>query len=170
MMRMQESSVRQMVRRLIVIATLFSFQMQLEILFFSPIGDLMVLFLFVSLSEVIIVHEGQLIPNNSIVALESLGDYNATFANPLLCVTTLPSCCDTNRSGNWFPPSGGGPVDSAPDSPDLYQNWEDNQSIELHRPSSVVSVEGGLYRCEVPDGDRVVQMLYVGVYTSPNEG
>lgn len=116
------------------------------------------------------IHDGQLIPNNSIISLESIGDYNDTSTSPLLCVTSLPSCCDTNRSGNWFPPGGGSPLDSDPDSPGLYQDWEDDQSIQLHRPSAVESAEEGLYFCEVPDENHVMQRLYVGVYSSLSEG
>ena len=119
------------------------------------------------LIDVVLVHEGELIPNNSVISLESLGDSNVT---RLLCVTTQPFCCDTNRSGNWFPPSeGSGPLDSSPNSLRLYQSWGDDQSIQLNRPSGLNSIERGLYRCEVPDMDSIVQNLYIGIY-SPDEG
>jgi hypothetical protein len=104
------------------------------------------------------------------MSLESIGDADGDTNTSLLCMTNLPSCCDTNRSGNWFPPNGGSPLDSSRGSSGLYQNWDDNQSIELRRPSSVVSTEEGLYRCEVPDGDQVIQTLYVGVYTAASGG
>ena len=115
----------------------------------------------------VLVHEGELIPNNSVISLESLGDSNAR----LFCVTTQPFCCDTNRSGNWFPPSEGSePLDSSPNTLHLYQSWGDNQSIQLNRPSGVNSTERGLYRCEVPDRDNITQILYVGIYSSADEG
>ena len=108
---------------------------------------------------------GQLIANNSIISLVNLTD------NPLLCVTTQPSCCDTNRSGSWFPPGGGNQLEDSPqDSAGLYQRWEDDQSIQLLRQSGAVSVEEGLYHCIVPDKDGVTQTLYVGISSSDNEG
>ncbi len=120
--------------------------------------------------DVVLVHEGQEISNNSIISLESLGNFNTSSTSPLLCVTTHPSCCDTNRSGNWFPPSNTAPLETSLNSSELYQSWGDNQNISLNRPSGISSTESGLYRCEVPDKDNVVQNLYVGVYSSADEG
>lgn len=72
--------------------------------------------------------------------------------------------------GNWFPPNGESPLGSDPNSSGLYQDWDNNQSINLYLPSTVSSVEGGLHYCEVPDAAGIVQRLYVGVYTMLNEG
>lgn len=113
--------------------------------------------------DVVLVHEGQLILNNSLLSLESLGEIG------LSCITTLPNCCDTNRSGNWFPPQGASPIE-ANSSSTLYQSWNNNQSIQLNRPSGLDSVMDGLYHCEVPDIDDVMHFLYIGIYSSANDG
>lgn len=116
---------------------------------------------------------GAIIPNNSLVALDSLGDFNDTTNTPLLCVTSFMSDADfEDYVGNWFPPQGNtpGPLGVSANSTDLYQSSEDEQSVELNRPSGVASVESGLYRCEIPDDDGAIQTLYVGVYSSDNDG
>ena len=112
-------------------------------------------------------HEGSVLPNNSILSLDSLGDGNAS-SRPLLCVTPLQPCCDTNRSGNWF--LGDDPLEDFNNSTDLYQSWGDDQTVQLNRGSAADFMEGGLYHCEVPDADNVTRTLYVGVYLSADEG
>jgi len=99
------------------------------------------------------------------MALDSLGDEDGS---ALLCVTTLPYCCDTNRSGNWFPPDSEQPLDTSPNSTLLYQSWGDDQSIQLLSNDSDATV-GGLYSCKVPDKDGVEQTLFVGIYSSFGE-
>lgn len=114
-------------------------------------------------------HEAQLIPNNSIILL--LENDNVTAIGPLLCITTLPSCCDTNRAGNWFPPEGNDPLNNASsNSMGLYQSWTDDQTIELNGLSEEGFSESGLYYCEVPDRENNLQTLYVGIYSSADDG
>lgn len=112
-------------------------------------------------------HEGSILSNNSALSLNSLGDGNDT-GSPLHCVTPLVPCCDTNRSGNWF--RGDDPLGVFENSTELFQSWGDDQSVRLNRGAGGASIEGGLYRCEVPDADTVTQTLYVGVYGSDDEG
>ena len=52
----------------------------------------------------------------------------------------------------------------------LFQSWSDEQSVELHRPGEVSVAETGLYRCEAPDAEGVMQTMYAGVYSSESEG
>lgn len=108
-----------------------------------------------------LVHDGRALPNNSLISLESLE------RAPLLCVTTDPFCCETNRSGNWFHPQEGAPLTDSPSAMDLYQSWGDDQSIQLNKPSnaSILPMNEGLYRCEVPDRDGVTQVVYAGLYS-----
>ena len=113
-----------------------------------------------------------MIPNNSLISLESLGNFNATTNTPLLCVTSfIPDDADVeDYIGNWFPPQGDAPLGVSSNTTDLYQSSEDEQSVGLNRPSEVASVESGLYRCEIPDNENVTQTLYVGVYSTDNDG
>lgn len=117
-------------------------------------------------SEVMLIHEGQPVPNNSLI---SLGELNDSSNSPLVCITNQPSCCDTNRSGNWISPSGEF-LSNVSDALSLFQRWEDNQTIELHSRSVEMPIEEGLYHCEVPDKDGVVKRLYIGVYSFLDEG
>ena len=116
-----------------------------------------------------LIQEGQIVPNNTLLSLDSLGDFNQTTISPLFCVTNQPLCCDTNRSGNWFPPGGDDPVGDSDNTTELYQSWGDDQSVQLLRPTGVDTVESGLYRCEIPDQDNITQTFYVGIY-SEEEG
>ena len=118
-----------------------------------------------------LVHEGSLVPNNSILYLEDIE------TSPLHCITTLQNCCDTNRLGNWFPPSsqegggaeeeGEGPLGSSAsgDLTELFQSWGDDRSVQLNGRNGS-DIDGGLYRCEIPDADSITQTFYVGVYQS----
>ena len=120
--------------------------------------------------DVALTHEGRLLLNNSVISLDALGFFNASTTNPLFCVTTLSSCCDTNRRGNWFPPDSASHLGTFPNTSHLHQSWEDDQSIQLLRSSRVASIEGGLYHCEIPDRNNIMRALYVGIYPSPNNG
>ena len=119
-------------------------------------------------SIVHLIHEGSVLPNNSVLFLDSLGNGSANSSSPLRCVTPLQPCCDTNRSGSWFYDVN--PLDEFENSTELYQSWGDDQSIELNRGDGASTIEGGLYHCEVPDADNVTQILYIGIYSSDNEG
>ena len=121
---------------------------------------------------VALMREGAVIPNNSPISLESLGDFNATTNIPLLCVTSsfIPDADVEDYVGNWFRPQGDAPLGVSSNTTDLYQSSEDEQSVGLNRPSEVASVESGLYRCEIPDNENVTQTLYVGVYSTDNDG
>ena len=111
-----------------------------------------------------LVHQGSPISNNSVLLLDSLA------ISPLHCVTTMLSCCDTNRSGSWFTPGGNAPLNGSINSTELYQSWGDDQSIRLHSSGDTDAVESGVYRCEVADREGITQILYVGVYSNITAG
>ena len=116
--------------------------------------------------------DGDFILNNSLISLDSLGSFSGSANTPLLCVTSFVSGpeCSGNCTGNWFPSRGNAPLGKLANSTDLYQSIVDSKSVGLNRPSEVASVESGLYRCEIPDDDGVTQTLYVGVYSTDNDG
>ena len=82
----------------------------------------------------------------------------------------LSPCCDTNRSGSWFPPEGTDPVSTFANSTELYQSWGDDQSIRLHSSNQTDPMGSGLYSCEVLDSNGDMQILYVGVYSNITAG
>ena len=113
--------------------------------------------------EIVLVLDGQLIPNNSVISTNDL--LTLEEVGTLLCTTTLSQCCDTNRSGNWFSPTGNASLSSVQDPLNPYQSWSDDQTVRLNWPNETDSSRNGLYRCEVPDRDHVTQTLYVGIYS-----
>ena len=109
--------------------------------------------------------------NNSLVALEDIGESDST---ALLCVTDLTGCCrpsDTGQFGhvigNWFFPNESSvPSDLVNDTSNL--RWAFYRSrgpmvVLLHRRRGGMT---GIYRCEISDTMNVTQNLYVGVYTN----
>ena len=128
-----------------------------------PLMPCVITFTFLYLADVVLMHNGRVFLNNSLILLESIGNNDTA----LMCVTTDPFCCETNRSGNWFPPQGATPLGSSSSSVDLYQSWEDDQSIRLNKPgdANLAQLNEGLYRCEVPDRNGVTQVLYAGLYS-----
>ena len=113
---------------------------------------------------------GQLISNNTVLSLDSLGDANGNTSFPLFCITNEPSCCNISQAGNWFPPSGDIPVDDSDNSTGLYQSWSDDQSVQLLRPAGADVVESGLYRCQIPDRENNTQVFFVGIYSNETGG
>ena len=99
-----------------------------------------------------LMHNGQMISNNTLLSLNDLGNSST----PLSCVTNQLLCCDSS-SGGWFSPGGNIMDDGSENSTELYQSFE-NQKIQLLRPS-------GLYWCEIPDQNNVTQTFYVGIYS-----
>lgn len=102
------------------------------------------------------------LPNNSVFYLEDLTDTSVF----IQCISTLSTCCDTVRAGNWFFPSGG-PVTLGMQ---LFPTWHDDRTIRLIRYSSSGSFEEGIYRCNVPDANNEIQMLYLGIYPTSRDG
>ena len=139
-----------------------------SIIMLSTVYDIIMM----CLVDVVLMHDGRIILNNSILSLESLGSLDDPVNAPLLCITTNPFCCETNRSGNWFPPQGAALLDNSSSSMGLYQSWEDDQSIQLNKPSdaSLGQLEEGLYHCEVPDRDGIMQVVFAGLYSETRGG
>ena len=97
--------------------------------------------------------------NNSIVALEDIGEDG----DALLCVTNLTACCQSPANGNWFFPNG-------TRVPSLGHQWDFYRTrgqmvVHLHRRRAGME---GIYRCEIPDTMNVNQTIYVIVVSISN--
>ena len=97
--------------------------------------------------------------NNSIVTLEDIGQGG----NALLCMTNLMNCCQAPARGNWFFPN-------ETRLPSNGKQWDFHRTrgqmmVLLHRKRGGVN---GIYRCEIPDSNNVLQTIYIGVYTENN--
>ena len=107
--------------------------------------------------------------NNSLVALEDIGD-NDTLA--LLCMTDLAACCRTPHStaplGNWFFPNGTGVPNSYIDGQGLMWNFYRNRGQTVVRMIRRRGGVNGIYHCEIPvsAGPIIYQNVYIGVYAA----
>ena len=109
--------------------------------------------------------------NNSLVALEDIGESDST---ALLCVTDLTACCQPSDNGqfghvigNWFFPNESSvPSDLVNETSNLrwaFYRSRGQMVVLLHRRRGGVT---GIYRCKISDTMNVTQNLYVGVYTN----
>jgi hypothetical protein len=88
------------------------------------------------------------IANSSNVLITDIGEGE----NALLCLTDLPFCCDTNRTGEWFFPSGSEvPIKINSATIDFYRNRGPGV-VRLNRKNvNGTQPPTGLYCCQVPD-------------------
>ncbi len=110
--------------------------------------------------------------NNSVVPLQDIGEgteyLNRDNGNAaLFCITNLVSCCrgaDGGSAGEWYLPGETVPVvDINGASPSVdFTRSRGPSAVLLHRMNSGIEPTG-VYTCEVPDENGVVQQLYIGV-------
>ena len=112
---------------------------------------------------------GQPITNNSIVLLQSIGEGDA---GALLCTTDKTACCTyaLGRNGEWFYPDGiMVPIMGA--GQPYYRNRGTSLIRLNRRPNMGLSVMyTGIYCCQIPDGEGVMQTLCVGAYLTESAG
>ena len=99
--------------------------------------------------------------NNSIVALENIGEgYEA-----LLCMTDLTACCRSSYVsglvGNWFFPNGTR-VPSSGAQWDFHRT-RGQSAVFLHRRRGGVN---GIYSCVIHDAMNLTQIIYIGMYSA----
>ncbi len=110
--------------------------------------------------------------NNSVVPLQDIGEGTAYLTRgrtaALFCITNLVSCCrgvEGGSAGEWYLPGESAPVagiNSASPSADFTRS-RNPSAVLLHRMNRGVVGPTGVYTCEIPDENRVVQQLYIGV-------
>ncbi len=124
----------------------------------------------------LIVLGGRLYGNNSVVFIEDIGDddgrnntvQNDVFqGNALNCITDK-SASQGNVNGQWIFPNGS--IVSTDSSNEMFISRGDNQTVKLKYQGGVF--EPGIYCCQVPDQQNVMQSVYVGIYsnTSSSKG
>ena len=106
--------------------------------------------------------------NNSIVALEDIGENDTA----LLCMTNFAACYRSRNGsvlGQWFFPNG-------TKVPSIFVNqtsqpklkWDfyrtrEKMMVLLHRRRGGVN---GIYHCKIPDSMNVTRTIYIGVYST----
>ena len=117
---------------------------------------------------------GQPIANNSIVLLQSVGEGDA---GALLCTTDSTACCTASlgRAGEWFYPDGRMVPIMDPAPPATAEPFYRNRGTSLirlnRRPNQGLSVMyTGVYCCQIPDQNNVIQTLCVRAYLNESGG
>ena len=98
--------------------------------------------------------------NNSIVTNRDIG----TGAAALVCTTTYTPCCASgNPETEWYFPNGS----QVPNNPNLpYQRTRGQNPGRVILSRNSEGTTTGIFRCDIPDANNVLQSLYVGIYTS----
>ena len=111
---------------------------------------------------------GQPITNNSIVLLQSIGEGDA---GALLCTTDRTTCCaGANRAGEWYYPDGRMVPIMGVGQP-YYRNRGDMLIRLNRRPNQGLSeMYTGVYCCEIPDQNYVIQTMCVRAYLTESGG
>jgi hypothetical protein len=102
--------------------------------------------------------DGEVYKNNSVVSISDIGEGDEA----LLCKTDKVECCGTipNRFGEFYYPNGVG-VPIRNQQQGFYRNRGEKQ-VRLNRRRGIVSPTG-VYRCEIPDSNNVMQKLFVNI-------
>ena len=126
----------------------------------------MVMLVFVTFSGLSL--NGQSIANNSIVLLQNIGEGDA---GALLCITNSLACCTgTGRAGEWFYPDRR-MVPVMGNGEPYYRN-RGTSLIRLNRRSNqgLSVLYTGVYCCQIPDQNNMIQTMCVGVYLTESGG
>lgn len=109
--------------------------------------------------------------NNSLVTLEEIGEADE---NSLLCVTDNLNCCARSDNtvsnvplGEWTFPNRS-LLDTNNSGDGLYRTRR-TSVVRLHRRSGV-TVEGGMFDCEVLNQANQMIRIYIGIYPLNESG
>ena len=98
-------------------------------------------------------------------------------AGALLCTTDRTACCTSvfGRGGEWFYPDGRMVpivVPAPPATAEPYYRNRGTSLIRLNRRSSqgLSEMYTGIYCCEIPDRNNVMQIMCVGAYLTESAG
>jgi len=98
-------------------------------------------------------------PNNSVVTVTEIGNDSAA----LLCTTITHWCCFSRGGNGWFFPNGSEVMRD--ETLPYYRTRARNPgALLLHRNPEGLTT--GIFRCDIPDGNNILQSLYVGIYTN----
>ena len=124
----------------------------------------------------------EIVPNNSLFNFDDLlyrttsspHPTNANGLQTLMCVTNLVACCETQGLGNWYLPDGRTVDLNSRGIAAFQRNRGQNEvvngqqfygSVRLWRRFNAAA--RGLFRCELPDANNVIQTLYVNICEFP---
>ena len=117
--------------------------------------------LMMSFLSIVGVHfelNGKVYANNSFVNIIDIGESEEA----LLCKTDKVDCCGTvpNRFGEFYYPNGEKvPINKSGEG--FFRN-RGEQQIRLNRRPGIMTPTG-VYRCEIPDGNNMMQKVFINI-------
>ena len=110
-----------------------------------------------------LIFQGLAYSNNSVFAIETIGEYHSEFDNnALMCGTNLRPCCSSEYSqpGEWYYPNGTIIYSiSLFRSQSFYSSRGDDGTVRLNQPHSSVTPVG-IFRCEIPNKNLEIDVVY----------
>ena len=105
------------------------------------------------------------LPNNSYIyyANISVGD------RALKCVTDSVSCCNDSDVGNWRDGSRRA-VPQGPDLTNCHYVTRGQGVVSLNRKSGCTPETSGLWSCDIPDSNEVMQSIYIYISNDATSG
>ncbi len=113
--------------------------------------------IIIYIGDVTLLHNNTVYQNNSLFALEDLGQ---SLIASLICLTNRFPCCQILTDGSWHHPDGSRVLTSGNN---FYQLSFSTQALVLFRTASTV-FPSGMFYCEVVDEADVRRNLYIGIY------
>ena len=105
---------------------------------------------------------GTFLPNNSIVLLNDIGEGSSA----LFCLTDRVACCSgQHHRGLWKYPNSS----LVRGSTGTIYRTRGSSSILLNRKSSATRPTG-IFRCDIPNENGIIQNISIGIYSHTDEG
>ena len=104
--------------------------------------------------------------NNSVVVITDIE--TGADGSRLICATTFTPCCKDGKQGEWYYPNGT-MVPGSSAGEDFHRRRSNDGEVRLNRRNNAMSPTG-IFHCELPGPNGVIQTLYVGVYASNDNG
>lgn len=101
---------------------------------------------------------GAYITNGSCVLADDIGENE----DALFCHTDKISCCRSSREGEWYFPNGSQVGIEGNAYNFFYRNRDNTGQVRLNHRGN--SIERGLFNCQVPNENGVIQTLNVYIY------
>ena len=121
--------------------------------------------------EPLLLLKGEVIANNSVIDPNEIEEDDKA----LICLTNLTDCCRkidrSNQSyalGNWHYANGMNIPIKAEHRQGFFYEIRGMSAVRLSREGAGprnFQVPGGMFRCEVPDAENILQEMFVGIYT-----
>ena len=103
--------------------------------------------------------QGNQYPNNSILNIEDIGEYEYALA----CQTDRRPCCRYSyRLGEWYYPNGSRVPISGVGAP-FYRNRNNEGQVLLNRRNHEADYSTGLFCCVLPDASNITYTLCIGL-------